>query len=120
MSIRALLCTIAIGTLTGCATTEVTSAPASSKVRASWYRDHKTASGELYNRHALTAAHPSAPMNSLFRVTHARKGRSVVVRINDRGPARWTKRGIDLSERAASDLGMLVEGVADVHLSRIQ
>lgn len=119
MSIRALLCTIAIGTLSGCATTEVISAP-SSKVRASWYRDHKTASGELYNRNALTAAHLSAPMNSVFRVTHARNGRSVIVRINDRGPARWTKRGIDLSERAASDLGMLVEGVADVHLSRIQ
>lgn len=119
MSPRVALAALALS-LTGCATTEVTSAPAAHKVKASWYNDHRTASGEAFSRHALTAAHPTAPMNSVFRVTHVRNGRSVVVRINDRGPAKWTRRGIDLTERAARDLGMIVEGVADVHLVRLQ
>ena len=78
--------------------------------RASWYahRFHgrPTASGERYNRHALTAAHRTLPINSYARVRNPANGREVVVRINDRGPF---SRGhvIDVSHAAAAQLGIL-------------
>jgi rare lipoprotein A len=76
------------------------------KVKASWYgpgfHGRKTASGERFNQHALTAAHKTLKFGTLVRVTY--KGRSVVVRINDRGP--FTKgRTIDLSKAAARKIG---------------
>lgn len=86
---------------------------------ASWYgaRFHgePTAQGELFDMHALTAAHRSLPLGTRVRVTHLENGRNVVVRINDRGPY---KRGviIDLSRRAAGELGMVREGRAQVRL----
>lgn len=90
--------------------------------RASWYgaRHHKerTATGERYNRSALTAAHPTLPMNSRVRVTNLENGRSVVVRINDRGPYN-EGRIIDLSQRAAEMLGMKRRGVATVRIDPV-
>ena len=86
---------------------------------ASWYggqfHGEPTAQGELFNMNALTAAHRSLPLGTRVRVTHLANGRSVVVRINDRGPY---KRGviIDLSRRAARELGMVQEGRARVRV----
>jgi rare lipoprotein A len=86
---------------------------------ASWYgydgSGNKTASGERYNPEGLTAAHRSLPMGTKIRVTNTRNGRSVVVRINDRGPF-IRGRIIDLSAGAARLLGMISSGVAPVSL----
>jgi rare lipoprotein A len=76
----------------------------------------KTASGERLNPNGLTAAHRSFPFGTMVRVTHKRNGRSVVVRINDRGPF-IRGRIIDLSPRAAAALGF--SGLAPVTLSRV-
>jgi rare lipoprotein A len=80
---------------------------------ASWYgrRYHgqKTSSGEPYDMFAMTAAHPTLPIPSYARVTHPDSGRSVVVRINDRGPF-LHGRVIDLSYAAAWKLGFLAKG----------
>jgi rare lipoprotein A len=88
--------------------------------RASWYDfDTKTASGEHMDGDALTAAHPSLPFGSRVRVANLDNGRSVVVRINDRGP--FTKdRIIDVSKAAATELGMIVAGVARVSVSLVE
>jgi rare lipoprotein A len=84
---------------------------------ASWYgydgSGSKTASGERYNPEGLTAAHRSLPLGTKIRVTNTRNGRSVVVRINDRGPF-IRGRIIDLSAGAARLLGMISSGVAPV------
>lgn len=86
---------------------------------ASWYgkRYHgqKTSSGELYDMYAMSAAHPTLPIPSYARVTNVANGRSVVVRINDRGPF-GTKRVIDLSYAAARELGMARRGLARVRV----
>lgn len=68
----------------------------------------------------LTAAHLSLPFGTLVRVTHLVSGRSVLVRINDRGPFGRAERVIDLSTEAARQLGMLSEGVAPVSLALVQ
>jgi rare lipoprotein A len=90
--------------------------------RASWYggpqHGERTASGERFDRSELTAAHPTLPMNSLVRVTNLGNGRSVVVRINDRGP-HTRGRVIDLSQRAAEILGMKRRGVATVKVEAV-
>ncbi|MCQ4346103.1 septal ring lytic transglycosylase RlpA family protein [Pseudomonas stutzeri] len=90
-----------------------------SEGRASWYgsRHHgrRTASGERFDQHALTAAHRSLPFGSRVRVTNLHNRRSVVVRINDRGPYAGG-RIVDLSRAAAERLGMLQRGVAEVRL----
>jgi rare lipoprotein A len=89
---------------------------------ASWYgrRFHgqKTASGERYDMYAMTAAHPTLPIPSYARVTHAGSGRSVVVRINDRGPFH-PGRVIDLSYAAAFKLGFIQAGSAPVELEAV-
>ena len=83
---------------------------------ASWYDEPQmTASGERFDRHKLTAAHRTLPFGTLVRVTNTRNGKSVVVRINDRGPYSG-KRIIDLSEAAARQLDMIDAGVAPVEL----
>jgi len=86
---------------------------------ASWYgydgSGSRTASGERYNPEGLTAAHRSLPMGTKIRVTNTRNGRSVVVRINDRGPF-IRGRIIDLSAGAARLLGMIGSGIAPVSL----
>jgi len=84
---------------------------------ASWYgkyfQGHPTASGETYNMYDLTCAHRSLPLGSLVRVTNLRNHKSVVVRVNDRGPVP-EDRIVDLSYAAASTLG--VNGVSKVRL----
>jgi rare lipoprotein A len=89
---------------------------------ASWYgkRFHgkRTASGEYYDIYAMTAAHPTLPIPSYVRVTRLSSGKSVVVRINDRGPFH-SKRIIDLSYTAAHKLGMLGSGSARVRVESI-
>jgi rare lipoprotein A len=83
---------------------------------ASWYDEPQmTASGERFDKHKLTAAHRTLPMGTMVRVTNTHNGKSVVVRINDRGPYS-KKRIIDLSEAAARELGMIDAGVAPVQL----
>jgi rare lipoprotein A len=86
---------------------------------ASWYGSdfhHKTtASGERYDMHDMTAAHRSLPLDTLVRVTNLSNHRSVVVRINDRGPFAHG-RVIDLSRSAAERLGMTKAGVAPVRI----
>jgi rare lipoprotein A len=87
---------------------------------ASWYGAHhqgkKTASGERFDKNALTAAHRTLRFGTRVRVTHRDNGRSVVVRINDRGPFGGRGRVIDLSEAAARRLGIIASGVASVRL----
>jgi rare lipoprotein A len=89
---------------------------------ASWYgkRFHrqKTASGEPYDMYAMSAAHPTLPIPSYVRVTHLENGRSVVVRINDRGPFH-PGRIIDLSYAAAFKLGFINAGSAQVEVESI-
>lgn len=89
---------------------------------ASWYgrRFHgqKTASGEPYDMYAMTAAHPTLPIPSYVRVTHLGNGRSVVVRVNDRGPFH-SSRIIDLSYAAAFKLGYIQGGSAQVEIEAL-
>lgn len=77
-----------------------------------------TANGEVFRPHGITAAHRSLPFGTHVKVTHGK--RSVVVLINDRGPAAWTGRCIDLSLGAARKLGMVKRGVGPVRLQIIR
>ncbi len=79
---------------------------------------HRTASGERFNPGLLTAAHRTLPLGSMVRVTNPANGKSVVVRINDRGPfARG--RVLDLSKAAASQIGLVARGSGRVELALI-
>ena len=84
---------------------------------ASWYgpgfHGKRTASGERFDQNGLTAAHAILPLGTRVRVTNTANGKSVVVRVNDRGPFA-DGRIIDLSKRAARDLGLLDKGVGEV------
>lgn len=83
---------------------------------ASYYwQDQTTSSGERFDKRAMTAAHRTLPFGTRVRVTHSRSGRSVVVRINDRGPFK-KGRVIDLSEAAAQVIGMTGVGLAHVRI----
>lgn len=86
---------------------------------ASWYGDafhgRLTANGEVYDMHTLSAAHPTLPLPSYVRVTNLSNNRSVMVRVNDRGPFS-DNRIIDLSKRAADVLDMRNDGVARVRV----
>lgn len=86
---------------------------------ASWYGEHfngrQTASGELYDMYAMTACHPTLPFGSLVRVVNLKNGRSVVVRITDRGDLP-KGRILDLSYGAAQQLAMVDNGLAPVRL----
>lgn len=86
---------------------------------ASWYgkqfHGRRTANGEVYNMDAMTAAHKELPFNTRVRVVNLKTGKSIVVRINDRGP--FIKgRIIDLSRRAAGKLGMFFSGTTMVRV----
>jgi len=86
---------------------------------ASWYAmTSRTANGERADPKAMTAAHPSLPFGTWVRVKNLRNGRSVVVRINDRGPF---KRGriIDVSKAAAAQLGFMRAGITRVRIYRL-
>jgi len=87
--------------------------------KASWYAlTSKTASGEQMNPSLMTAAHRDYRFGTKLRVTNKRNGRSVIVRINDRGP--FTKgRILDLSKAAAAQIGMISAGHAPVCYERI-
>ena len=81
--------------------------------KASFYHEgRRTANGERFHPDGLTAAHRSLPFGSIVHVSNGR--RTVRVRINDRGPAAWTGRVIDLSRGAARQLGMIPAGVCRV------
>jgi len=118
--------------LSGCASTVshrpnprpfVASRPAHSQpgqpAIASWYGPgfdgNPTASGEIYNQNALTAAHPTLPLGTPVEVTNLANGKSVRVRITDRGPF-VRGRAIDLSRGAAKKLGMVKAGVSRVRI----
>ena len=86
---------------------------------ASWYgkdfQGKKTSSGETFDQHHLTAAHPTLPMGTKAKVTNLETGQSVQVEINDRGP--YSKgRDIDLSKEAAKEIGMKKDGAAPVKI----
>jgi rare lipoprotein A len=87
---------------------------------ASWYgkpfHGRPTASGEVYDMHAMTAAHKTMPLPSYARVRNPANGREVIVRVNDRGPFKWG-RVIDLSFAAAKRLR--IAGVATVEVTRL-
>ena len=82
---------------------------------ATWYGEaQQTASGERFDKHAMTAAHRTLRLGTRVRVTNQKNGRSVVVRINDRGPYGKASHIIDMSEAAARVLGMIDAGVVPV------
>ncbi len=89
---------------------------------ASWYgkkfNGERTSSGEIYDMYAMTAAHPTLPLPSYARVTNLANQKSVIVRINDRGPF-MNDRIIDLSYTAAHKLGMTGDGSAEVEVDSI-
>jgi rare lipoprotein A len=89
------------------------------EVLASWYGEYfhgrKTAIGETYDMHGYTAAHKTYPLGTVLLVTNPKNGKSLKVRINDRGPF-WNNRELDLSMGAAEYLGTKKEGVARVKI----
>ena len=88
---------------------------------ASFYRltGYKTANGETFDPNELTAAHRTLPFGTKLRVTNVKTGKSVVVRVNDRGPF-IPGRELDLSYSAAESLGMIDQGVSKVQMTVVQ
>ena len=111
-------------TQTAAAKTFIAKEPATAETGvASYYADQyhgkPTASGEVFDMHALTAAHRSYKFGTRVKVTHLGNNRSVIVRINDRGP--FTQgRVIDLSVAAAEELQMIKSGLANVKIEIVQ
>lgn len=91
-------------------------------VHASYYGEgfdnNKTANGERFNRWAMTAAHKTLPFGTRLEVSNPRNGKSVIVRINDRGPF-IRGRSLDLSEGAAIEIGLKQRGVGSVEMCRL-
>lgn len=90
---------------------------------ASWYgpdfHKKRTANGEIYNMRAITAAHRTLPLPSIVRVTNLENGRSIIARVNDRGP--YVKnRIIDLSQKGAELLGYKMQGTAKVKVEILE
>ena len=92
-------------------------------VTASWYgpgfAGRRTSSGERFDPNRLTAASPTLPLGSVVHVTNISNGRSVNVRINDRGPF-VRGRSLDLSHRAAQKIGLTAKGVGRVKVTRVR
>ncbi len=90
--------------------------------RASWYapgfHGRKTSSGEKFDMNTMTAAHRTLPIPSYARVTNLANGKSVIVRINDRGPFH-NSRVLDVSKAAAQKLGFISRGTANVRVEQI-
>ena len=88
-------------------------------IKASWYGEYfhgrKTANGEIYDMYGYTAAHKTYPLGTVLLVTNPKNGKSLRVRINDRGPF-WNNRELDLSMGAAEYLGIKEQGVATVNI----
>lgn len=114
---KSLLSALALGAMTIGATPAQAGCGEASYYGPGFY-GNLTANGEVFRPGTMTAAHPYLPLGSWVRVTNQRNGRSVKVRVNDRGPY-YGGRIIDLSEAAAKRLGMIASGVADVCISRI-
>ena len=98
-------------------TSSTTSAAQTQTGLASYYHDslhgRKTASGQIYDKHKVSVAHKTLPLGTKVKVTDVKTGRSIVARVNDRGP--FVKgRIVDLSRKAAASLGMIRKGVARV------
>lgn len=89
---------------------------------ASWYgrqfNGRKTASGEIFNQDGFTAAHRSLPLNCYVKVTNKSNGKSVVVKVNDRGPFH-ANRVLDLSYGAAKQIGLTSSGTGNVSIERV-
>lgn len=92
-------------------------------MKASWYgpgfHGQKTANGEVYNQNSFTAAHKSLKFGTLLKITNLKNNKSVVIRINDRGPY-INGRDLDLSKAAAFELGMVRKGVAKLKVEEIK
>lgn len=122
MRLRIWLIGISLSALVGCGGPgPVRSTPGSTITgKASWYggkfHGRKTASGERFDKRALTAAHRTLPFGTKVRVTNLGNDKSVVVRITDRGPFGRRERIIDLSEAAAEVIGMKRAGVVRIRL----
>ena len=110
---------VTVGLLSAAALLPLAAAKAEQVGSASWYAlTSQTASGEMMDPNAMTAAHPSLPFGTKVLVENLTNGQSVVVRINDRGPF-VGGRIIDVSKAAASSLGMIGAGVAKVRVAAI-
>lgn len=92
--------------------------------QASFYNDklhgHETASGEKYDKFAMTAAHRTLPFGTMLKVTNLWNGKNVIVRVNDRGPFGKTERIIDLSMQAALQIEMVTAGIVDVRVEVVK
>ncbi|MBM5782104.1 MAG: septal ring lytic transglycosylase RlpA family protein [Pelagibacterales bacterium] len=90
---------------------------------ASWYGEafqgRKTANGEIYDINKLTAAHPNLPLPSTIRVTNLDNNKTVIVKVNDRGPYHG-KRVLDLSEKASIELGFKDKGTAQIKIELLK
>lgn len=80
-----------------------------------FHHGHKTASGEVFNMHALTAAHRTLPLGSRIQVTNLSNGKRITLKVTDRGPYK-KGRILDVSQGAAKALGMLKSGTAKVRI----
>ena len=114
---------VAAALVTGCLSfvTGETLAASGQCGTASWYgpgfNGKKSASGERFNQNAMTAAHKTLPFGTKLKVTNQKNGKTVVVRINDRGP--FIKgRVIDLSKAAANRLGFISSGVTNICMAK--
>lgn len=112
--------TFAAAVILGAAVFMASAAIACTKTTASWYgpgfHGRTTASGERFNQNAMTVAHKTLPFGSRLRVTY--QGKSVVVRVTDRGPF-VRGRSLDLSKAAAQRIGLLEAGVGSVCWQRL-
>lgn len=83
------------------------------------FQGRKTASGQRFDNGALTTAHQTLPFGTMVRVTNLKNNKSVVLRVNDRGPTQ-PKRIVDVSRRAAKELGFLRSGLVEVKLEVVE
>ena len=85
------------------------------------FQGHVVASGEKYDKEALTAAHKKLPFGTMVKVTNLRNNKSVVVRVNDRGPHGGSKaKIIEITSRAAKEIDMIQEGKAKVQIEIVE
>jgi len=85
------------------------------------FQGHPVASGEKYDKDALTAAHKTLPFGTMVKVTNLRNNKSVVVRVNDRGPHGGSKaKIIEITSRAAQEIEMIKEGKAQVQIEVVE
>ncbi|EQB62614.1 MAG: hypothetical protein RBG1_1C00001G0193 [candidate division Zixibacteria bacterium RBG-1] len=116
----------AVLALGGCASAQVSSQKTKryQQIGLASYYAHKfhgraTASGEIYDMYKFTAAHPQLPFGTLVKVTNLKNKKSVILKVNDRGPVS-KKRIIDVSYKAAQELGFVREGLVKVRLEIVK